>query len=108
MYQFIDFMTNLGASIGGSLKASAMGAGVKAAANVLMKKADGFYQDNIGKNIDGYADSADRYLFDSGKQADEDRKAKADQLKGDRTNRSTLKEAGDAAISEFKTSFVIL
>ena len=102
MYQFIDFMTNLGASIGGSLKASAMGAGVKAAANVLMKKADGFYQDKIGKHIDDYADSADRYLFDSGKQADEDRKAKDDQLKGDRTNRSTLKEAGDAAISEFK------
>lgn len=102
MHKFIDFMTNLGASIGGSLKASAMGDGIRTAANGAIKNANSIYQDGIGKKLDGLGEKADRYLFDSGEEADKDRAAKASQLKTDRTNRSTLNKAGDAAISEFK------
>ncbi len=108
MHKFIDFMTNLGASIGGSLKATAMGAGIKAAGNAAMKNAKKIYQDGfdgkggIGSKIDGATQSVDRALFDSGKKADKDRKDKKDQANKDRTNRSALSKAGDDAIKAFK------
>jgi type IV secretory pathway VirB6-like protein len=102
MHKFIGFMTDLGASIGGSIKASDMAAGVKDAGNSMQKFAKSQYKKTIGDKIDSAMQSVDRGLFDSGKKADEERKKKQDQDKADSKNRSTLAKAGDEGISKYK------
>ena len=102
MRKFIDFMTDLGASIGGSLKASQMGGGIQAAGNAAFKSAKGMYQERIGSKIDAVGAKIDRFAFDSGKDADKARADKASQVVTDRKNRTTLKKAGDEAESKYK------
>ncbi len=103
-------MTDLGASIGGSLKASDMAAGIKGAAEGVQAKAKDIYQNGfngkggIGSTIDDSISKVDRTLFDSGKLADKDREKKEAQNKEDRTNRSSLNKAGDKAVDKFKNS----
>ncbi len=102
MHKFIGFMTDLGASIGGSVKASEMGAGVKAAGNAMNKMAHKKFNSAVGDKITSAVQSVDRALFDSGKKADDARKKRGKQDKADSKNRSTLAKAGDAGVSEYK------
>lgn len=102
MSKFIGFMTDLGASIGGSLQASAMGAGIKAAGQAMHKQATAQYKQRVGKHLDSAAQSIDRAVFDSGKKADGDRDKKAAQDKADSKNRNTLAKAGADGVSKFR------
>jgi hypothetical protein len=95
-------MTDLGASIGGSIKASDMAAGVKDAGNAVRQTAKKQYQDKVGSKIGSAMQSVDRAVFDSGKKADKDRSDKKSQDKADSKNRSTLAKAGSEGISKFK------
>jgi type IV secretory pathway VirB6-like protein len=102
MHKFIGFMADLGASIGGSVKASDIAAGVKDAGNAMNKMAHKQFKNKVGKQIDSTTQSVDRALFDSGKKVDDARKKTADQDKTDSKNRSTLSKAGDAGVFEYK------
>ncbi len=102
MHKFVGFMTDVGASIGNSVKASSMAAGVKAAGEGMRQQAKAQYQQKIGSKIDSATQSVDRALFDSGKKADADRAERQDQDKSDAKNRTTLAKAGTAGVSNFK------
>lgn len=102
MEKFIGFMTDLAAGIGGGLKASAMGAGVKAVASEMHKYANdrysNIYKGTIGKQVD----RLDQKFFDSGDKASADRKAKREQHSKDATNKGALRDAGNNAVEDFK------
>ncbi|MCE3255881.1 MAG: TrbL/VirB6 plasmid conjugal transfer protein [Rickettsiaceae bacterium] len=102
MGQFIGFMTDLGASIGGSVSASSLSSGIKDAAKAMNAAAKKQYQDKIGKHTDSALQSADRFLFDSGKKAEEDRKKTKEQDKKDTENRNTLAKAGEKGVDDYK------
>jgi type IV secretory pathway VirB6-like protein len=102
MHKFIGFMVDLGASIGGAVKASDMASGVKAAGNAMRAQAKSQFKQRIGNKIDSAVQSVDRALFDSGKKADDDRKKRVDQDKADSKNRNTIMKAGDEAINKYK------
>jgi len=102
MHKFVGFMTDLGASIGGSIKASDMASGIKDAGNKMNKMAHQQYQDKIGQHVDSATQSADRYLFDSGKKADDDRTKRGEQSKTDSKNRNSLLQAREDGSAAFK------
>lgn len=103
MHKFIDFMTNLGASIAGSLQVSGLGDGLKAAGGYMYKNAKKMTWDQYGGNSAlGGLQSMDRALFDSGKKADEDRKKAKETLASDRKKTNTLINAGEKEVQEYK------
>ncbi len=105
MNKFIGFMTDVAATIGGGLKASEMGAGLKAAAvGKLGEIASSVYQrsglkDAVGSVADRM-DKLDDKLFDHGKTAD---KRRAD-AKKTRADKNAVESAGDKAVSDYKKS----
>jgi type IV secretion system protein VirB6 len=98
MKQFITFMTDLAASIGGGVKASDMGSGVKEAASKAGKAVGEQAGDLWKKHGQSRIEKLDRHLFDSGRLADKDR---ADKELENKTNqghkRSMVKSGEDAA-----------
>lgn len=105
MNKFITFMTDVAASIGGGLKASEMGAGLKEAVGELSKavqsKAEEAFKKAGGQDL---IDRMDDKLFDSGKIADARReKAKADN-KTQKAHKAAITKAGDKAVSDFRSS----
>lgn len=105
MNKFITFMTDVAATIGGGLKASEMGAGLKAAAvGKLGEIAGSVYQrsglkDAVGSMAERM-DKLDDKLFDHGKAAD---KRRAD-AKKTRADKNAVEAAGDKAVSDYKKS----
>jgi type IV secretory pathway VirB6-like protein len=107
MNQFVTFMTNVAASIGGGLKASELGSGIKeavqAAGSAIKSQAkSGVHEMLVRVGGDNLLSKLDDKLFDSGAIADkrrQDAKAKNDKMSGDKT---ALEKAGDAAVSDFK------
>ena len=102
MEKFIGFMTDLAASIGGGLKASAMGSGVKEMANGMHDYANKRYSDIYKGSIGKQVERLDQKFFDSGIQASADRKKKQEQHSKDATNKGTLRDAGNNAVEDFK------
>ncbi len=102
MEKFIAFMTNLGATIGGGVKASELSAGLKDAAKSVGKGLYDMAPGKIVKAIEGGVDRADDYLFDTGKEADKKRAAASENATADRKNRNAMRQAGDAADSKFR------
>ena len=102
MEKFIGFMTDLAASIGGGLKASAMGSGVKEMANGMHDYANKRYSDIYKGSIGKQVERLDQKFFDSGIQASADRKKKQEQHSKDATNKGILRDAGNNAVEDFK------
>lgn len=102
MEKFIGFMTDLAAGIGGGLKASAMGAGVKAVATEMHNYANKRYSDIYKGSVGAQVERLDQKFFDSGEKASSDRKKKREQNSKDATNKGTLRDAGNQAVEDFK------
>ncbi len=103
MKQFISFMTDLAATIGGGIKASSLGSGVASAAGKLGQGVKGL----AGKawKESGMAERVqrmDQSLFDSGKLADAARDKRKAQNKKDRTNKNAMGKSAKKAVSEYK------
>ena len=103
MRQFITFMTDLAASIGGGIRASSLGSGIQAMAAGMQK---GFINEwkNSGmkKRIDNRIQRADKTLFDSGKIADKARDERKKQNKQDFSNKKHMMDAGDKAAKQYR------
>jgi type IV secretory pathway VirB6-like protein len=104
MNKFIGFMTDLAAGIAGGLKASELGKGVADFAK-SMKKQAGAYVTKLG-DATGLQPvrRLDKFLFDSGKLAEEARTKKRKQNSMDLNNKNAMAKAGDKAVSNFKTN----
>lgn len=102
MKQFIAFMTDLAASIGGSAKASEMGKGLADLASGVKGKVSGVAKKTWEKYGQKRIQQLDKYLFNSGKIADSERATrKAENAKNFGIKRDMAK-AGEKAVQEFK------
>ena len=103
MNKFVTFMTDVAASIGGGLKASAMGAGIKAAVSEAAKavkgRAEKAFDDAGGNKLIARMDDK---LFDSGAIADKRKAEEKAASKKMSADKSALKSAGSKAVSDFK------
>lgn len=97
-------MSDLAASIGGGLKASALASGMKAVAASMKKMAgESKLAKKAGEIMSNAGARVDQKLFDHGKLADQARdKAKSENTKNAGL-KSEMSEAGDAAVKKFKT-----
>jgi type IV secretory pathway VirB6-like protein len=102
MKKFIELFTNLAVSLSGGIKASTIGGGVKEGGQqifgVVAGAATKLYSMTGGRLIQ----NLDKAIFDSGKLAKEEKKAKQEQFKTDMANRGKLMMAGNKAVSNFK------
>lgn len=102
MLKFVEFMTDLAASISGGLKASSLGSGVKGAAQSIGKfvgaRADEIWDKTGGKVLR----KLDKGLFDSGALADQDRKAREQQNSANTAHKKAFSRAGKDAVSDYK------
>ena len=102
MKNFIKFMTDLGASIGGSVKASAMASGALKAINDAKAYSTEKFNDIKKATIGEPMKRLDAALFDSGEHADKARKERQDKNRQDQGKKDSLAKAGDAAMSKYK------
>lgn len=102
MKNFIKFMTDLGASIGGSVKASAMASGALKAINDAKAYSSEKFNDVAKATIGEPMKRLDAALFDSGEHADKARKERQDKNRQDQGKKESLAKAGDAAMSKYK------
>ncbi|OFW80889.1 MAG: hypothetical protein A2887_02600 [Alphaproteobacteria bacterium RIFCSPLOWO2_01_FULL_40_26] len=104
MKKFIEFMTNLAATISGGLKASSLGSGVadfaSKAKNFAASKAKAAW-DKSGMQAVRRLDMA---LFDSGKMAEEARLSRKKQNAADLKNKGAMTREGERAVSAYKKS----
>lgn len=102
MKNFIQFMTNLGASIGGSLSASAMADGALKTIQQAQKYSSDRLND-IKKGVVGEPlKRMDKFLFDSGEYAEKDRKERQQKNRETQLKKTSLDKAGDKAMSDYK------
>jgi type IV secretory pathway VirB6-like protein len=103
MNKFIGFMTDLAASIGGSMKASDLGSGVMDVAKQVKGKIgemkSDLWQRSGGKDL---MQSMDKALFNSGAKADQEKAQKKAQKKDDKKKLRKMKKDGKKAVSEYK------
>lgn len=102
MQNFISFMTNLGASIGGSLKASEMASGVLSTVSSIHKTATKNFDDISKATIGEPMKRLDAALFDSGEYADKARTERENKNRQDQSKKASLSKAGNEAMSRFK------
>ncbi len=102
MKNFIGFMTNLGASIGGSLSASAMASGALKAINDAKNYSSKKFNDITKGAINEPMKRLDAALFDSGEHAEKARKARQEKNRQDQGKKESLNKAGNEAMSKFK------
>lgn len=103
MQQFITFMTNVAAMIGGGLKASDLGSGIADAAKSLQSMAKNNPISNyISKQASELSARVDDKLFDSGKNAKKRREETKAKNSKDISDKSAMSKAGDAAMSDYK------
>ncbi len=100
MNKFIGFMTDLGASIGGSMQASVLGAGLKDAANASYSAAKKMYGNKIGGAAGKAVGRVDKFFF--GDVSEKARKDRAEGVKKDSSNLGQMEKAGNKAIDEYK------
>ncbi|MDX2082804.1 MAG: type IV secretion system protein [Rickettsiales bacterium] len=102
MQTFIIFMTDLAASIGGSIKASAMAEGalktIQEASKYSTDRFNDFTKATIGEPIK----RLDHALFDSGEHAETARKERREKNRTDSLKKDSLMKAGNEAVSEYK------
>jgi type IV secretory pathway VirB6-like protein len=103
MNKFIGFMTDLAAGLGGSMKASELGAGIKSTVQ-------DFYKANVSKHVDDIYKASvktqieriDEKFFDSGARASAARKEKQKKHAEDAQRKDFLRDTGIEALEEFK------
>ncbi len=102
MREFITFMSNVAADIGGGISASSLAGGIMQSAAGLSKSVGkmtkGAYHATIGHGIR----RLDQKLFDSGEYANRARKAKRKQDTIDLKNKGAMVKSGREAIDDFK------
>lgn len=103
MRNFIDFMTNLGTSIGGgSLKATDLSKGISSAITsagaYVSEKANDIKKATIGEPLK----RLDAALFDSGEHAEAERKEREKKNRQDALSKDGLRQAGNDAVSKYK------
>ncbi len=102
MLKFVQFMTDMAASISGGLKASSLGSGIKGAAQSIGKFA-GARASEVWDKTGGQAlRKIDKGLFDSGKLADDDREKRRQENSANTAHKKAFDTAGKAAVSNFK------
>jgi type IV secretory pathway VirB6-like protein len=105
MSKFIEFMTDLGATIGGSVRAAQLAGAIKGDAGALAKGAKSYVASTfVGKGVSGAIASVDRAAFNSGKKADEDRATKLKESNGDVKSTSSLRKAREKSDKEFNSN----
>ncbi|MFZ9469533.1 MAG: type IV secretion system protein [Rickettsiales bacterium] len=102
MKKFTDFFSNLAVSLAGGLKATQIGADAKAVGNQALGMAKGIASKVYSMTAGQLVDRADKFLFDSGKIADSERKAKMDNIKEMIKTKATLNTVGKSAVDDFK------
>lgn len=102
MKKFTDFFSNLAASLAGGLKASTIGAEAKAIGNQAMGVAKGIASKIYNSTAGQLVERADKFLFDSGKIADAERKQQMDKIKGMIKDKANLSSVGKKAVDEYK------
>lgn len=102
MRNFVDFMTNLGASIAGGLKASEMAKGISGAMEAAYKTSSKQFEDITKGMVGEPMKRLDAALFDSGEHAERDRKQRQDKNRQDQGKKDSLSKAGNEAMSQYK------
>ena len=102
MKKFTDFFSNLAFALAGGLKATQLGADAKAVGNQALSMAKGVASKVYSMTAGQLVDRADKFLFDSGKIADSERKAKMDNIKEMIKTKATLNSVGKSAVDDFK------
>ncbi len=102
MLKFVTFMTDMAASISGGLKASSLGAGVKAAAQGMQKFAGARVSEIWDKTGGEAVRKLDKSLFDSGAKADQERAAKKQENAKNFAHKGAMADAGSKAVSDYK------
>jgi type IV secretory pathway VirB6-like protein len=102
MKKFLELFTNLAVSLSGGIKASSIGSGVKEGGQQIFGAISGaatkLYNMTAGRLIQ----NVDKALFDSGKLAKEEKKAKQEQFNKDMKARAGMMMAGNKAVSQYK------
>ncbi len=102
MNHFIKFMVDLGASIGGSLKASDLSSGISKTLEDAYKTSSEQFE-NISKGMIGEPiKRLDAALFDSGEHAEVARKKRQDENRQNQNKKDSLMKAGNEAMSTYK------
>lgn len=102
MKNFVTFMTDLGASIGGSLKASAMAKGALDTIQAAQKYSSGRFEDIAKATVGEPMKRLDAALFDSGEHAKKAREARQAKNREDQGKKESLAKAGNEAMSNYK------
>ncbi|MFM7703009.1 MAG: type IV secretion system protein, partial [Alphaproteobacteria bacterium] len=102
MKKFVDFFSNLAYSLAGGLKATSIGAEAKALGNQAMGMAKSVVSKIYASTAGQMVDRADKFLFDSGKIADAERKQQMDVIKGMIKDKAMLKTVGKDAVEDYK------
>jgi hypothetical protein len=103
MQEFITFMSNVAADIGGSM--SATGLAQTAMQSVSKLKGDGakwIRNTRAYKKVSDGVSRVDQKLFDSGKFATQARREKKLQDKNDLKNKNAMVKSGRSAVNEYK------
>lgn len=104
MNKFIQFMTDLAATISGGLQASALGAGISSQVSQLRKGGLEMAKSEMWKRS-GLADklgAIDKTLFDSGEIAKRAREDRRKQNREDSRAINDMRKAGEKALSDLK------
>ena len=107
MKEFIQFMSDLAASIAGGIEASRLGSGVAQTAKGLKDTAQKYAGKALDKTVGQQIRKADDYFTDSGKIASQKRKQRKQQNKEDFGYKKTLAKAADKEVSKFKKENVV-
>ena len=103
MLEFVTFMSDVAADIGGGIKTSALSSGIAKSVGDVRKKvsseAKKLYNDKIGFSATDYLDNK---LFDSGKTAKKKREQKRAQDKADLSNKGAMVKSGREAVHDYK------
>lgn len=102
MKHFITFMTNLGASIGGSMKASDLAKDAIATINGLQKYSSDRFNDIYKGTIGEPIKRLDAAIFDSGEHAEKARKEREQKNRQNASKKDALIKAGNEAMSRYK------
>lgn len=107
MKEFIEFMSNVAADIGGGIKASELSSGVSRSVagfgkSITNSKKFKAVKHTIARNT---TQALDKKLFDSGKLAKQDRKAKRHQDRMDIKNKKAMVKSGESAVNEYKKKY---
>jgi len=102
MLKFVEFMTNMAASISGGLKASSLGAGIKGGFESIGKFAGARASEVWDKSGGQALRKLDQSLFDSGRLADQARDKQRQENSQNAAHKKAFVNAGNSAVSDYK------